>query len=81
VIVRPSTRSRAVRCDLGYILKRSMKFGQNLPHNQVPEWSESYIDYKALKKLIKSARDDTRDGEDADLASTVRLALLLAWNS
>lgn len=48
-----------------------MKFGQNLPHNQVPEWASSYIDYKALKKIIKSAKNETRAGEDADLASTV----------
>lgn len=48
-----------------------MKFAQNLPHNQVPEWASSYIDYKALKKLIKSAKNETRAGEDADLASTV----------
>lgn len=51
-----------------------MKFAQNLPHNQVPEWASSYIDYKALKKIIKSAKNETREGEDADLASTaVRL--------
>ena len=54
-----------------------MKFAQNLPHNQVPEWATSYIDYKALKKLIKLAKNETPAGEDADLASTVRLALLL----
>jgi glycerophosphodiester phosphodiesterase len=48
-----------------------MKFGQNLPHNQVPEWASSYIDYKALKKIIKSTKNEKREGEDADLASTV----------
>jgi glycerophosphodiester phosphodiesterase len=54
-----------------------MKFGQNLPHNQVPEWASSYIDYKVLKKIIKTTKNETRAGEDADLASTVRLASLL----
>jgi len=54
-----------------------MKFAQNLPHNQVPEWASSYIDYKALKKLIKTAKNETRAGEDADLASTVRRVSLL----
>ena len=53
-----------------------MKFGQNLPHNQVPEWASSYIDYKALKKLIKSAKQETQQGEDADLASMVSLATM-----
>ena len=54
-----------------------MKFAQNLPHNQVPEWASSYIDYKALKKLIKTAKNETRAGEDEDLASTVRRVSLL----
>ena len=46
-----------------------MKFGQNLPRNQVPEWASSYIDYKALKKLIKAARKEKdQAGEEPDLA-------------
>ncbi|KAL9099634.1 MAG: hypothetical protein Q9163_004893 [Psora crenata] len=44
-----------------------MKFGRNLPRNQVPEWDSSYIKYKALKKLIKSA-EDAKHGESADTA-------------
>ena len=51
-----------------------MKFGQNLPRNQVPEWASSYIDYKALKKLIKSAQWAIESEEDPDLAGTVSLA-------
>lgn len=46
-----------------------MKFGQNLPHNQVPEWASSYINYKALKKLIKSVSVETPVDVDADLAT------------
>ncbi|KAB8078227.1 GDPD-domain-containing protein [Aspergillus leporis] len=45
-----------------------MKFGRNLPRNVVPEWSTSYIKYKALKKLIKSAAEDVKAGHEADLA-------------
>jgi glycerophosphodiester phosphodiesterase len=45
-----------------------MKFGQNLPRNQVPEWASSYIDYKGLKKLIKAAQKAAEDGHDPDLA-------------
>lgn len=45
-----------------------MKFGRNLPRNVVPEWSSSYIKYKALKKLIKSAAEDIKEGKEADLA-------------
>ena len=45
-----------------------MKFGQNLPRNQVPEWTSNYIDYKRLKKLIKVAKLAVENGEDPDLA-------------
>ena len=45
-----------------------MKFGRNLPRNQVPEWSTSYLQYKALKKLIKSAGKETKRGDSADTA-------------
>jgi glycerophosphodiester phosphodiesterase len=45
-----------------------MKFGHNLPRNQVPEWASSYINYKGLKKLIKTAADAVKIGDDPDLA-------------
>ncbi|KAJ5932263.1 hypothetical protein N7516_006752 [Penicillium verrucosum] len=45
-----------------------MKFGRNLSQFTVPEWSTSYIKYKALKKLIKSAAEQIRAGQDPDLA-------------
>lgn len=45
-----------------------MKFGHNLPRNQVPEWASSYIDYKGLKKLIKTAAQAAKEGADPDLA-------------
>jgi glycerophosphodiester phosphodiesterase len=45
-----------------------MKFGHNLPRNQVPEWASSYINYKGLKKLIKIAAETTKNGGDLDLA-------------
>ncbi|KAI4796716.1 GDPD-domain-containing protein, partial [Aureobasidium sp. EXF-8846] len=46
-----------------------MKFGQNLPRNQVPEWASAYINYKGLKKLIKAAvQQSTEAGGEVDLA-------------
>lgn len=45
-----------------------MKFGRNLPQFTVPEWSASYIKYKALKKIIKSAAEQAKAGHEADLA-------------
>ena len=45
-----------------------MKFGHNLPRNQVPEWAANYINYKGLKKLIKNAAEASKDGSPPDLA-------------
>nr|POE72216.1 glycerophosphodiester phosphodiesterase gde1 [Quercus suber] len=45
-----------------------MKFGQNLPRNQVPEWASAYVDYKRLKKLIKAAEQAVDQHDDPDLA-------------
>ncbi|KAK0364214.1 Glycerophosphocholine phosphodiesterase [Friedmanniomyces endolithicus] len=47
-----------------------MKFGQNLPRNQVPEWASAYIDYKRLKKMIKAVQQAVVEGEEPDLAGT-----------
>jgi glycerophosphodiester phosphodiesterase len=45
-----------------------MKFGRNLARNQVPEWASDYLNYKALKKLIKAtALSQAQDG-NLDLA-------------
>lgn len=44
-----------------------MKFGRNLPRNVVPEWSSSFINYKALKKLIKSAAEVQKIDNNVDL--------------
>lgn len=41
-----------------------MKFGRNLPRNQVPEWAANYINYKKLKKLIKNASPQDTEGQE-----------------
>ncbi|KAI0198853.1 Glycerophosphoryl diester phosphodiesterase family-domain-containing protein [Astrocystis sublimbata] len=45
-----------------------MKFGRNLPRNQVPEWASAYINYKGLKRLIKAAAERAKTGQDVDIA-------------
>lgn len=45
-----------------------MKFGHDLPRNQVPEWASSYINYKGLKRLIKTAAEALQHGLEPDLA-------------
>ncbi|KAK1254325.1 hypothetical protein MKX08_008320 [Trichoderma sp. CBMAI-0020] len=45
-----------------------MKFGRNLPRNQVPEWAGAYINYKGLKKIVKAAAEKARNGEAVDPA-------------
>lgn len=54
-----------------------MKFGRNLPRNQVPQWASDYIDYKGLKKLIKAAAREIKDGQEPDLAGAFRCMSLL----
>lgn len=57
-----------------------MKFGRNLPRNQVPEWASSYINYKALKKLIKTAAQTAKDTGTADTAGEPSvLEVLGSW--
>lgn len=63
-----------------------MKFGRNLPRNQVPEWASHYINYKGLKKLIKATVQAVRAGEAADTAgecelSTPKMLLTIPENS
>ena len=53
-----------------------MKFGHNLPRNQVPEWAASYINYKGLKKLIKNAAESSKDGSAPDLAGMFTVFLV-----
>lgn len=50
-----------------------MKFGRNLPRNQVPEWASSYIKYKSLKKLIKNAAVEAKaaSSDEPDLAGRI----------
>jgi len=45
-----------------------MKFGRNLSRNEVPEWATYYIKYKALKKLIKSTAETSKQDNTADTA-------------
>lgn len=49
-----------------------MKFGRNLPRNQVPEWASSYINYKSLKKLIKASAEGLKQDGKLDLAGRTR---------
>ena len=53
-----------------------MKFGRNLPRNQVPEWSAEYVDYKGLKKLIKAAVEQSKQGEESDLTGLFQCVAL-----
>jgi hypothetical protein len=46
----------------------------SLPRNQVPEWSSAYINYKGLKKLIKAAANNAKEGKDVDLAGMTLLS-------
>jgi len=56
-----------------------MKFGRNLSQFTVPEWSASYIKYKSLKKLIKSAAEQIKAGQEADLAGKIYTLFLISF--
>lgn len=47
-----------------------MKFGKNLPRNQVPEYANFYINYTGLKKIIGV---EAAKAGDADLAGALVL--------
>lgn len=60
---------------VGVWVSGSMKFGRNLPRNQVPEWASSYINYKGLKKLIKTtAAEASNKSSEPDLAGRVSVS-------
>jgi glycerophosphodiester phosphodiesterase len=42
----------------------------------VPEWAASYINYKGLKKLIKTAVAAVKAGEFVDLAGKIYNSLI-----
>jgi len=50
-----------------------MKFGKTLVIHQIPEWSTNYINYKQLKKIIKTI--DAGDGHGIDDPDALALTL------
>lgn len=51
-----------------------MKFGKTYLSHQIPEWSIYYMNYKHLKKIIKSI-DSVKEESDIDDASYPELIL------
>ncbi|KAL1714800.1 hypothetical protein EV715DRAFT_256927 [Schizophyllum commune] len=51
-----------------------MKFGKHIQAQQVPGWSQYYLDYKFLKKIISSLADRRPASDSAALALGVRPA-------
>ena len=37
-----------------------VEFGLKLEDNKVSEWSDHYLDYEGLKKILKKAKKDRR---------------------
>ena len=48
----------------GWLCTPKMRFGHTLQEKQRPDWSEKYIQYKALKKLIKRMIFAQESGDD-----------------
>jgi CDK inhibitor PHO81 len=46
------------------------QFGKKIQAEQIPGWSEYYLDYKGLKKIVGSLRNTTTTGSSATTART-----------
>lgn len=54
-----------------------MKFGKYLASKQRPEWTTNYLDYKALKDVIKQAVDEVQsDGIEGSSPRETSLTVL-----
>ena len=53
-----------------------MKFGKYLEENSRPEWRQQYVDYKALKDLIKEAVSELERDESSRLSFSPRTTSL-----
>ncbi|KAG8888011.1 ubiquitin-protein ligase peroxin 12 [Tulasnella sp. 332] len=53
-----------------------MKFGKEIQSNQIPGWSQFYLDYKGLKKVISALENSSNTAADAS-ASALRPGSIL----
>lgn len=52
-----------------------MKYGQYLQENKIPEWHDKYLDYDALKSIIKILEDKVDSNPIDDSASIVAMTV------
>ncbi|KAL6513930.1 hypothetical protein OROHE_019386 [Orobanche hederae] len=52
-----------------------MKFGKDLKKQKVPEWTEAYVDYNGLKRILQGIQKSRRNRPNSVRASQKRLSL------
>ncbi|PIN13288.1 putative small molecule transporter [Handroanthus impetiginosus] len=58
-----------------------MKFGKDLKKQKVPEWTEAYVDYNGLKRILKDFRNSRQNRPNRVRASHRRLSLFRDFSS
>ncbi|KAL8035510.1 hypothetical protein ABFX02_12G101500 [Erythranthe guttata] len=58
-----------------------MKFGKNLKKHKVPEWTEAYVDYNGLKRILQEIRNFIRNKPNTVGDSPKRLSLFREFSA
>ncbi|KAL8518658.1 hypothetical protein ACS0TY_009850 [Phlomoides rotata] len=58
-----------------------MKFGKQIKRQKVPEWTDAYVDYNGLKRILQGIRNVKLRNPNPARASQKRLSLFRDFNS
>lgn len=58
-----------------------MKFGKQIKSQKVPEWTDAYVDYNGLKRILQEIRNCMLNNPDTPRASQRRLSLFRDFSS
>ncbi|XP_011075648.1 phosphate transporter PHO1 homolog 10 [Sesamum indicum] len=58
-----------------------MKFGKELEKQKVPEWTEAYVDYNGLKRILQEIRNSKENKPNRPRASQKRLSLFMDFGA
>ncbi|KAL0385849.1 UNVERIFIED_CONTAM: Phosphate transporter [Sesamum radiatum] len=58
-----------------------MKFGKDLKKQKVPEWTEAYVDYNGLKRILQEIRNSKENKPNRPRASQKRLSLFMDFGA
>ncbi|KAL0336421.1 UNVERIFIED_CONTAM: Phosphate transporter [Sesamum radiatum] len=58
-----------------------MKFGKDLKKQKVPEWTEAYVDYHGLKRILQEIRNSIENKPNRPRASQKTLSLFMDFGA